>query len=71
MTMNIDTTLKLICDAIIESIETAGPLGAPAGPLYAAMMHYGFTLEEFTSLMNGLVRAGKIRQKGNLYFSVE
>jgi len=61
--------LKAICDAVIESVKLAGPLGAPAGTLYAAMMTHGFTLEQFERLMNGLVSAKMLRKSGNLYFA--
>jgi hypothetical protein len=35
--------LKLLADAIIDSVRAAGPLGAPGGVLYAALMTHGLT----------------------------
>lgn len=68
-----DTTSKLIKgigDAIVETVKEC-PLGAPAGPLYAALMGIGFTLEQFYGIMDGLVAAGRIRKSGHLYFIKE
>lgn len=64
----INQMIALICEAIIESVAVAGPLGAPAGTLYAALMAHGCTLDQFNSIMGALVRIGKLRQQGNLYF---
>ena len=43
--------LRLIEDALVESVQAAGPLGCPGGPLYAALMSYGCTLETFERFM--------------------
>ncbi len=64
----INQLLKAIADAIIESVEVAGSLGAPAGTLYAAMMAHGFTLQQFEQFMAGLVGIGKLEKRGQLYF---
>jgi hypothetical protein len=66
--MNPAQALRLIVSATLEAVAAAGPTGAPAGPLYAAMMTQGASLNQFESLMGCLVRAGKLRQDGNLYF---
>jgi hypothetical protein len=65
-----DVALKLIADAVVDSVREAGPLGAPAGPLYAAIMTYGMQLYQFDALMDALVGAGKLRKSGHLYFAV-
>jgi hypothetical protein len=46
------------------------PDGAPAGPMYAACMQFGATLETFTALMDAMERAGLVRRNGNLYFAI-
>ena len=46
-------------------------LGAPGGVIYAALMGQDCTLSQFKSLMVGLVRAGKLRRDGDLYFVTE
>jgi hypothetical protein len=38
--------LKGLLDAVIESVELAGEMGAPGGCIYAALMTYGFTLNQ-------------------------
>jgi len=60
--------VKMVCDAVIESVASAGKIGAPVGSLYAALMVHGFTLSQFETLMDALVRIGKLRRSGHLYF---
>jgi len=60
--------LKMIADAVIESVKAAGKQGAPGGPIYAALMVYGVSFEQFQNLMDALIRIGKLRKSGNLYF---
>ena len=62
--------LRKIAEAIIESVREAGPMGAPAGPMYAALMSYGFSLDNFEQIMSGLVAAKMLRKSGHLYFAV-
>lgn len=60
-----------LCDAVCDAVKEAGAQGAPAGPMYAAFMSYGMSLEQFERMMNVLVSAGRLRKSGNLYFYVE
>ncbi len=64
----VNQALFQICQAVIESVELAGDLGAPAGHLYAALMTVGCSLDQFESIMSALVKAGKLRRSGDLYF---
>lgn len=61
--------LALLVSAVVDSVAVAGPLGAPAGVLYSALMAHGCSLSQFQSLMGALVRLGKLRQEGDLYFA--
>ncbi len=61
------TALRQIAAAIIESVKAAGPLGAPGGVLYAALMAQGCTLHQFEQIMGGMVRAGKLTKRGDCY----
>jgi hypothetical protein len=63
--------LQAIANAVTETVKAMGPLGAPAGPMYAAMMASGCSLDQFEQIMAALVRAGKLRKQGNLYFVAE
>ncbi len=58
----------MIVDAVIESVKVAGPLGAPAGVMYAALMSQGCTLDQFNQLTGALVGMGKLRRQGDLFF---
>jgi hypothetical protein len=56
--------------AVLETVCEC-PDGAPAGPMYMAMMHSGFSLEQFESLMSILLDAKLVRKVGHLYYPTE
>ena len=60
-----------LCDAVVSTVKETGPQGAPAGSLYAALMSGGATLQQFEQFMSVLVRAGRLRKSGDLYFYSE
>lgn len=60
--------IRAVGDAIVEAVKAGGTTGAPAGVMYAALMQYGCTLDQFNQFTGALVRAGKIRRQGNLFF---
>jgi hypothetical protein len=60
-----------LCDAVVDAVKEAGPQGAPAGPMYAAFMSVGMSLEQFERMMDVLVKAGRLRKQGHLYFYAE
>ena len=62
------TALRAIAKAITETVALAGPLGAPGGHLYAALMSAGCTLSQFEQIMSGLVGAGVLTKRGECYF---
>jgi hypothetical protein len=63
--------LRMVIDGVLDAVAVAGPIGAPGGVLYAALMGAGISLSQFESLMGGLVRLGKLRRSGDLYFLAE
>jgi hypothetical protein len=62
--------LRALANAITEVVGEAGPLGAPAGVIYAALSAHGFSLAQFQQLMDALVSLGKVRRQGDLYHAV-
>lgn len=60
-----------VIDAVLNAVRAGGPTGAPGGVIYASLMAGGCSFNQYTSLMAGLVRHGKLRQDGDLYFVVE
>ncbi len=62
------TALRAVAKAITETVALAGPLGAPGGHLYAALMSAGCTLSKFEQIMSGLVSAGVLTKRGECYF---
>lgn len=61
----------MLCDAIVDACKAAGPMGAPSGVIYAALMGHGISLNQYQQLMSGLVRVGKLRQDGLMFHAVE
>lgn len=49
-------TLQRIGQAILETIADAGVLGAPSGPMYAALVAHGLTLDQYQQIMGQLER---------------
>lgn len=64
----VDDLLREICDAIVDCVRASGSKGEPGGTLYALLMSAGCTLEQFNQIMSGLVKAGKVVKRGELYF---
>jgi hypothetical protein len=62
--------LRLICDAIIETVKKAGESGVPGGVIYTALMTQGCTMQQYEEIMGGLVAVGKLTKRGNLYFAL-
>lgn len=62
--------VRAIAGAIVESVKEMGEGGAPSGPMYAAFMGK-LTLEQYQQIMDTLVRAGRLRQEGHVYYFVK
>lgn len=60
--------LRAIADAVIAAVEAGGAMGTPGGTLYATLMAHGCTIQQFESIMAGLVAAKKLEKRGQLYF---
>ena len=60
--------LNAVADAICEAVRATGAHGAPGGHIYAGLMSSGCTLSQYTSIMGILVRNGRLRREGELYF---
>jgi hypothetical protein len=67
MTLEQIKALQAAAKMFIDAVKEAGSLGAPAGVMYAAVMGK-LSLSQFEQIMSGLVRAGKLRKEGDLYF---
>jgi hypothetical protein len=59
--------IRMLADAIVDAVKAAGPMGAPGGVIYAALMAHGLTLSQYDQLMSGLVQVGKLTRHGDLY----
>jgi hypothetical protein len=59
--------IREIAGAIIETVKASEPFGAPGGVMYAALMAHGCSLNQFESIMGGLVRAKLLTKAGDLY----
>lgn len=54
-----------IAGLMLEAIQEAGVDGIPSGHLYAIVMQY-MNLDQYNMIINSLVKAGKITNKGHL-----
>jgi hypothetical protein len=61
--------VRIVCGAIVDAVKEAGDLGAPGGVLYAVLQG-SLSLAQFEQLMSALVRTGKLRRDGDLYYGV-
>jgi hypothetical protein len=59
-----------ISDCFLDVVKEAGPEGAPSGPMYAAAMTYGMSLEKYSMIMDFLVRSGRIKLSNNCYYYI-
>ena len=63
--------LSALVDIIMESIRAAGPMGAPEGHLYAALMTIpNFRVEHLNMILDALVQAGKVTRSNFLVKAV-
>lgn len=69
MTIQQIKVLRMVAEAIIDSVAECGHKGAPGGHLYAALMSTGMSLHQFEQIMATLVSNGYLRQDGHVYFS--
>lgn len=59
--------LSMLVDTIMESIRAAGPMGAPEGHLYAALMTIpNFRVEHLDMILDALVKAGKVTRSNHV-----
>lgn len=59
-----------ILRAVVDAVKVAGTTGAPGGVIYSALMAHGCSQDHYNAIMAALVRAGKITQRGHLYFAL-
>jgi hypothetical protein len=53
--------LSALVDIIMDSIRAAGPMGAPEGHLYAALMSIpNFRVDHLNLILEALEKAGKV-----------
>lgn len=60
-------SLGAVARAIIETVREAGPLGAPAGIIYAALSAHGCGKDLFDWLMQVIVDEGLLTKRGDCY----
>lgn len=48
--------------AVVEAFKDAGPMGLPAGPLFAVLLTQGISLSQFNEIMSALENCKVIRR---------
>lgn len=61
--------IKDLADIIITTVKESRH-GVPGGYVYAALMHVGCSFEQYEGIMEGLVKAGQIKKRGDCYYPV-
>jgi hypothetical protein len=67
LTQDQRAAMLTVMRAVIDTVREAGPMGAPGGHIYAALMTQGASLQQYESLMSALVRTGKLARRGQCY----
>lgn len=62
-------TIRLVMEAIYDSVAVAGERGAPAGVVYAALMTHGCDLQTYQNFENSLTELGVLTKRGQLLFT--
>ena len=60
--------LQRIGLGVMEAVEAADDFGAPAGPMFAAMQAQGASLNQFQSIMGGLIRKGMLTEVNQCFY---
>jgi hypothetical protein len=58
-----------LCNIIVETVKETGSVGAPSGIMYAAVMNVGMRLEQYELIMAALVKDGRLRKRGHVYYA--
>ena len=61
--------LLKIAVLVTETVRESGPMGAPGGTIYAALMTIGISLEQYEQIMSALLATGLVRRQGECYFA--
>lgn len=59
-----------LAEVIEGTVNDSGPMGAPSGVIYAALMAHGVTLDVYQGIVGTLVRMGRIQQSGDVFYAV-
>jgi hypothetical protein len=62
--------VRAVATALLQTVAEAGPLGAPGGHMYAAVMGT-LSLSQFETIMGTLVDRGFVRKDGDVYHSIK
>ena len=69
-----EETMKVLAevmDIIYDTVKESGEMGAPSGPVYAALMSIGVSLDVYNAMIDSMVKAGRLRKSGHVLFAIE
>ena len=64
-----ESAIITVANIITDTVRETGATGAPGGILYAGLMGV-LTYNQFAELMSALVKVGRLRKSGHVYFAV-
>ena len=56
--------VEIVSNVIAETVQNVGGT-VPEGPIYAALMSVGITIEDFQTVISKLVEDSRVRRVGN------
>ena len=62
--------LKKVAQAFVDTVRDHHPDPIPSGPMYAAFMQAGGSIQLFQDILDGLVRAERLRYVGNYCYTL-
>ncbi len=60
--------LYAVVNAILETVQEAGPQGAPSGPMYNAVQGC-LSFDQYVKVMAALEQTGKVKRSGHVYYA--
>lgn len=57
-----------VVSAVVGTISDAGEMGAPSGPIYAALMAHGVSLEQYNRIIDMLKEKNLVRLSNHVLY---
>ena len=62
MTATAGNAVVQVIKAVVDTVKESGPMGAPCGVIYSALMAQGCTLNQYQQIEAMIIRAGLVKK---------